>query len=121
MFDTVSVGRDGEWHSGGHCEKESEPFKDEKYLEDPPVKSKMLESVMKGMKTRVHYLNITRLADYRKDAHPAVYREAHLTEAQRMDPHRYQDCSHWCVPGVPDVWNEILYAQLLINHHKKQK
>ncbi|KAK8348602.1 hypothetical protein V6Z11_A06G090900 [Gossypium hirsutum] len=22
-----------------------------------------------------------------------------------------QDCLHWCLPGVPDTWNEILFAQ----------
>ncbi|KAJ0441629.1 putative PC-Esterase [Helianthus annuus] len=21
-----------------------------------------------------------------------------------------QDCSHWCLPGVPDAWKEILYV-----------
>ncbi|CAN6921912.1 unnamed protein product, partial [Brassica oleracea var. botrytis] len=24
-----------------------------------------------------------------------------------------QDCSHWCLPGVPDTWNEILYTKFL--------
>jgi hypothetical protein len=23
-----------------------------------------------------------------------------------------QDCVHWCLPGVPDTWNELLYALL---------
>ncbi|KAG6749787.1 hypothetical protein POTOM_046856 [Populus tomentosa] len=24
-----------------------------------------------------------------------------------------QDCSHWCLPGVPDTWNEFLHFLLL--------
>eukprot|EP00271_Cylindrocystis_brebissonii_P010174 TRINITY_DN26282_c0_g1_i1.p1 TRINITY_DN26282_c0_g1~~TRINITY_DN26282_c0_g1_i1.p1 ORF type:complete len:916 (+),score=26.48 TRINITY_DN26282_c0_g1_i1:202-2949(+) len=24
------------------------------------------------------------------------------------------DCSHWCVPGVPDIWNELMYSMLLL-------
>ncbi|KAJ6972836.1 hypothetical protein NC653_033222 [Populus alba x Populus x berolinensis] len=24
-----------------------------------------------------------------------------------------QDCSHWCLPGVPDTWNEFLHFHLL--------
>ncbi|CAG7882379.1 unnamed protein product [Brassica rapa] len=43
----------------------------------------------------------------RKDAHPSRYREPGTPEDAP------QDCSHWCLPGVPDTWNEILYAQLL--------
>jgi hypothetical protein len=27
-----------------------------------------------------------------------------------------QDCSHWCLPGIPDSWNELLYSTLLIAH-----
>ncbi|KAL8159471.1 hypothetical protein V2J09_001008 [Rumex salicifolius] len=107
--------RGGEWNFGGQCNKETEPFKSEKYLLDYPTKMKMFESVAKGMKNHVYYLNITRLTDYRKDAHPSVYR-ANACVGKR--PLRYQDCAHWCLPGVPDAWNEILYAQLLINHYK---
>ncbi|CAI5503544.1 unnamed protein product [Closterium sp. Naga37s-1] len=24
-----------------------------------------------------------------------------------------RDCVHWCLPGVPDTWNELMYADLL--------
>lgn len=23
------------------------------------------------------------------------------------------DCSHWCLPGVPDIWNKILSSVVL--------
>lgn len=69
------------------------------------------ENVMHVMKTPVLYLNISRLTDYRKDGHPSIYRSVSLKQ-QTVAEHS-QDCSHWCLPGVPDTWNELLYASLL--------
>ncbi|XP_026661054.2 protein trichome birefringence-like [Phoenix dactylifera] len=104
----------GQWNSGGQCDNETEPIKNKNYLSAYPPKMRVLEKVIKGMKTPVSYLNVTRMTDYRKDAHPSIYRKQNLTEEERRSPERYQDCSHWCLPGVPDSWNELLYAQLLI-------
>lgn len=72
-----------------------------------------LEYVIQQMKTPVSYLNITRLTHYRKDAHPSIYRMEYKTEAEKRAGLRVQDCSHWCLPGVPDIWNELLYASVL--------
>lgn len=108
----------GQWNSGGACDRETEPIKNETYLGTYPPKMSILESVMKGMKTPVNYLNITRMTDYRKDAHPSIYRKQNLTDEERRSPERYQDCSHWCLPGVPDTWNELLYAQLIIKQQR---
>lgn len=66
------------------------------------------------MRSPVVYMNISRLTDYRKDGHPSVYRREYKTvEEQNAAAERFQDCSHWCLPGVPDTWNELLYASLL--------
>uniref|UniRef100_A0ACD6API7 Uncharacterized protein n=1 Tax=Avena sativa TaxID=4498 RepID=A0ACD6API7_AVESA len=108
----------GQWNSGGSCDKETEPIKNEQYLSTYPPKMSILEDVIHKMRTPVVYLNITRLTDYRKDAHPSIYRKQHLSEEERRSPERYQDCSHWCLPGVPDSWNELVYAQLLISQHQ---
>uniref|UniRef100_A0A2P2P6T8 Trichome birefringence-like C-terminal domain-containing protein n=1 Tax=Rhizophora mucronata TaxID=61149 RepID=A0A2P2P6T8_RHIMU len=81
----------------------------------------VLERVLRGMKTHVTYLNITQMTDYRKDGHPSIYRKQNLSKAERRSPLLYQDCSHWCLPGVPDAWNEILYAELLINENRKHQ
>uniref|UniRef100_A0A0D9WN32 Uncharacterized protein n=1 Tax=Leersia perrieri TaxID=77586 RepID=A0A0D9WN32_9ORYZ len=108
----------GQWNSGGSCDKETEPIRNEQYLSTYPPKMSILEDVIHKMKTPVVYLNITRMTDYRKDAHPSIYRKRNLTEEERRSPERYQDCSHWCLPGVPDSWNELLYAQLLIKQHQ---
>ncbi|RZS00570.1 hypothetical protein BHM03_00030299 [Ensete ventricosum] len=108
----------GQWNSGGQCDQETEPIRNDEYLSTYPSMMTLLESVIKAMKTPVSYLNITRMTDYRKDAHPSIYRKQSLTEEERRDPEKYQDCSHWCLPGVPDSWNELLYAQLLIKQHQ---
>ncbi|RCV08566.1 hypothetical protein SETIT_1G336700v2 [Setaria italica] len=104
----------GQWNSGGSCDKETEPITNEQYLTPYPTKMSILEEVLHGMKTPVVYLNITRMTDYRKEAHPSVYRKQKLSEEERKSPELYQDCSHWCLPGVPDSWNELLYAQILV-------
>ncbi|XP_052175819.1 protein trichome birefringence-like [Diospyros lotus] len=104
----------GQWNSGGQCDGETEPIKNQTYLSQYPAKMKTLERVLKGMKTGVSYMNVTRMTDYRKDGHPSIYRKANLTAEERKSEVRFQDCSHWCLPGVPDAWNELLYAQLLV-------
>ncbi|XP_066317019.1 protein SUBSTANDARD STARCH GRAIN 4, chloroplastic-like isoform X2 [Miscanthus floridulus] len=111
----------GQWNSGGSCDKESEPITNEQYLSTYPPKMSILEDVIHKMKTPVVYLNITRMTDYRKDAHPSIYRKQNLTDEERRSPERYQDCSHWCLPGVPDSWNELVYAQLLIRQHQMRQ
>jgi len=102
----------GQWNSGGQCHKESEPIYNETFLTKYPPKMEVLESVLKEIKTPVMYLNITRITDYRKDAHPSIYRRQYPSQEERLE--RYQDCSHWCLPGVPDTWNELLYASMLM-------
>ncbi|KAK8563289.1 hypothetical protein V6N13_007756 [Hibiscus sabdariffa] len=116
--------RGGQWNSGGACDSETEPIKNETYLTPYPPKMLVLERVMKGMKTHVTYLNITRLTDFRKDGHPLIYRKhpkQKVSEDERVAPLKYQDCSHWCLPGVPDSWNELLYAELLVKENKMRQ
>ncbi|PKI37692.1 hypothetical protein CRG98_041985 [Punica granatum] len=82
----------------------------------------ILHDVLKGLKINVTLLNITQLSEYRKDAHTSVFTERKgklLTKEQKADPKRFADCIHWCLPGVPDAWNEILYAYLLKDYQNK--
>ncbi|KAI8558889.1 hypothetical protein RHMOL_Rhmol04G0131200 [Rhododendron molle] len=113
----LSLNSGGQWNSGGQCDRETEPIKNKTSLLSYPLKMEVLERVLKGMKTPVAYLNISRMTDYRKDGHPSIFRKQNLSEEERKSPLRSQDCSHWCLPGVPDAWNELLYAELL----RKQK
>ncbi|RWR94036.1 protein trichome birefringence-like protein 2 [Cinnamomum micranthum f. kanehirae] len=103
---SVSHFSGGRWNSGGQCQNETEPIFNENYLGAYPWKMKTLEKVLNQMQTPVVYMNISKLTDYRKDGHPSIYRKEYKT-----DQHT-QDCSHWCLPGVPDTWNELLYAHL---------
>ncbi|CAA6664707.1 unnamed protein product [Spirodela intermedia] len=93
----------GRWNSGGQCHSETEPIKNETYLSSYPPKMSVLE-----------------MTDYRKDGHPSVYRRHRFAAPERQAPDHFQDCSHWCLPGVPDSWNELLYAQLLLKLHQRR-
>ncbi|XP_022868741.1 protein trichome birefringence-like 4 [Olea europaea var. sylvestris] len=104
----------GQWNSGGNCYGETKPIMNDTYLAPYPWMMRVLESVISEMKTPVIYLNITKMTDYRKDGHPSIFRQS----VTQMKPGTIQDCSHWCLPGVPDSWNELLYAILLRSQKK---
>lgn len=73
-------------------------------------------NITANMKVPVYFLNITTLSEYRKDAHTSVYtiRQGKLlTAEQKADPQTFADCIHWCLPGLPDTWNEFLYARII--------
>ncbi|KAL3348256.1 hypothetical protein AABB24_021762 [Solanum stoloniferum] len=95
----------GQWNTGGHCREASQPIP-ETYRGEYPEKNIIVEQIIGKMKTPVTFLNITGLSDYRIDGHPSIYGRK-LGSSSRV-----QDCSHWCLPGVPDTWNEILYMHL---------
>ncbi|KDP44745.1 hypothetical protein JCGZ_01245 [Jatropha curcas] len=73
-------------------------------------------NVIESMKIPIHFLNITTLSEYRKDAHTSIY-TSHggklLSPEQKSNPAIYADCLHWCLPGLPDTWNELLYADII--------
>ncbi|KAG1369719.1 putative protein trichome birefringence-like 8 [Cocos nucifera] len=100
----------GTWDNGGSCHTDTAPETKPGALEleawNNEVISNMIEE-MKGYGRRVRLLNITYSTGFRKDGHPSSHREPG-TPADAP-----QDCSHWCLPGVPDLWNELLYAHLL--------
>ncbi|XP_010418022.1 PREDICTED: protein trichome birefringence-like 2 [Camelina sativa] len=111
---SVTHFRGGPWNSGGQCHKETEPIFNTKYLAKYPSKMRALEYILRDtMKTPVVYMNISRLTDFRKDGHPSIYRMVYKTEREKRKAVSHQDCSHWCLPGVPDTWNQLLYVSLL--------
>ncbi|XP_057784772.1 protein trichome birefringence-like 8 [Salvia miltiorrhiza] len=99
--------RDAEWNKGGYCNSSNEPETDYTKLDSEPVNNKIIYQVFDTEKNRVEVLNITYLTELRKDGHPSSNREPGTPVSAP------QDCSHWCLPGVPDTWNQLLYAQLL--------
>lgn len=62
----------------------------------------VLKKVLSRIKKPVYWLDVTALSQYRKDAHPSAYGSIQGGT----------DCSHWCLPGLPDTWNHLLYATL---------
>ncbi|KAI3447432.1 hypothetical protein Pfo_004097 [Paulownia fortunei] len=98
------------WNKGGYCNTSREPETDYSKLESEPLNNMIIYEVVKQMKSTmgtVQFLNITYLTEFRKDGHPSSNREP----GTPVDAP--QDCSHWCLPGVPDTWNELLYTELL--------
>ncbi|KAK8535953.1 hypothetical protein V6N12_012616 [Hibiscus sabdariffa] len=73
-------------------------------------------NITQNMKVAVHFINITSLSEYRKDAHTSVYTTRQgklLTPDQQAHPATFADCIHWCLPGLPDTWNELLYTLII--------
>ncbi|KAG9160177.1 hypothetical protein Leryth_025959 [Lithospermum erythrorhizon] len=103
-----------------NCYNETEPvLKGEYWGRDSDARMmRLVEGAIDKLRAggvKVQMLNITQLSDYRKEAHSSIYRKQWdpLTEEQLQNPSTYADCTHWCLPGVPDVWNTMLYAYLM--------
>ncbi|KAL4189578.1 hypothetical protein AMTRI_Chr08g207850 [Amborella trichopoda] len=100
----------------GNCYNETTPIEDPTYWGRGSSKGimRVLGQVLSGMKVPVTLLNITQLSEYRKDAHTSIYKKQWnpLTPEQLANPVSYADCVHWCLPGLQDTWNELLYAKL---------
>ncbi|KAJ6694752.1 PROTEIN TRICHOME BIREFRINGENCE-LIKE 38 [Salix koriyanagi] len=95
-------GRD--WNEPGvtDCASQREPMSGSARPGGSPLALQIVEEVLSTIKKPVHFLNITALSQLRKDGHPGSYSGV-----------RPMDCTHWCVAGLPDTWNELLYATLL--------
>ncbi|OMO60940.1 hypothetical protein COLO4_33667 [Corchorus olitorius] len=65
----------------------------------------VLEKVLQSVTKPVHLLDITYSSQLRKDGHPEAFFS--------YGGHRGTDCTHWCLPGVPDTWNQLLYTALI--------
>ncbi|GJV10695.1 trichome birefringence-like protein 34 [Tanacetum coccineum] len=118
---TATHSKAADWggKSQGSCYKEKEPVTKEGFWESgTDLKMlRILESSLDKLKakgTNVQFINITQLTQARKDAHPTVHRRLWrpLTDEQIKHPERSSDCTHWCLPGVPDIWNELLLAYI---------
>lgn len=60
----------------------------------------------------VSFQDITTMTALRRDGHPSVYSKfVSQTGKQHLGDYK-SDCSHWCLPGVPDTWNEMLNVML---------
>ncbi|CAM8970717.1 unnamed protein product [Rhodiola kirilowii] len=93
-----------EWNGPGvtDCAAETRPLNGTKYPGGLPVACQVIEDVLKSIVKPVTLLDITNLSQLRKDGHPATHNGFHN-----------MDCTHWCLAGIPDTWNQLLYASLM--------
>lgn len=93
-----------EWGEGGkNCAQQTQPVAGSSYPAGPAPAQSAVRAALSGMSKPVYLLDITLLSQLRRDGHPSAYSGGHPGN----------DCSHWCLAGVPDTWNQILYASLL--------
>ncbi|KAL5860937.1 hypothetical protein ACOSQ4_002233 [Xanthoceras sorbifolium] len=106
-------------HNRRWCYKQTQPILMDEYTTQaakfPQKIIDIVERTIGGMRTPVKYLNITKLSRYRNDAHPTIYskKKQLLIRKHQIKPETDADCSHWCLPGVPDTWNTLMYASLV--------
>ncbi|XP_038890327.1 protein trichome birefringence-like 14 isoform X1 [Benincasa hispida] len=91
----------GDWNTGGSCDN-TRPMSIGKEVLQDESSDESAAGAVKG--TGVKILDITALSQLRDEAHISKYS---ITAKAGV-----QDCLHWCLPGVPDTWNEILFAQI---------
>ncbi|KAA8523343.1 hypothetical protein F0562_009766 [Nyssa sinensis] len=91
----------GDWNTGGTCDNTT-PLSGAKEVLQDEAGDPLAAGAVKG--TGVQLLDITSLSQLRDEGHISRY-------SIKATP-GVQDCLHWCLPGVPDTWNEILFAQL---------
>ncbi|CAB4318493.1 unnamed protein product [Prunus armeniaca] len=91
----------GDWNTGGSCDNTTPMSIGKEVLQDVSNDSDAAGAVQG---TRVKLLDITALSQVRD--------EGHISRFSITAKSGVQDCLHWCLPGVPDTWNEILFAQI---------
>ncbi|KAL3630561.1 Protein trichome birefringence-like 33 [Castilleja foliolosa] len=100
----------------GNCYNQTTMIQDPSYWGSDSRKSimRVIGEIFDRSKVPITFLNITQLSSYRKDAHTSIYKKqwGRLTPEQLADPTSYADCVHWCLPGIQDTWNELLFAKL---------
>ncbi|CAI9091357.1 OLC1v1026366C1 [Oldenlandia corymbosa var. corymbosa] len=98
--------------NGWKCYNQKDPLR---YFSRPHVPQQLvvLRGVLKKMSYPVYLQDITTLSALRKDGHPSVYgKTIGQDQKQHVIKGYTSDCSHWCLPGVPDTWNEMLNVVL---------
>ncbi|XP_028795187.1 protein trichome birefringence-like 11 isoform X2 [Neltuma alba] len=120
--------RGGDWKKGGNCHLETLPALGSTSMvpNDNWSQFRIANALLSSSSTNtsttgngimnLKVLNITHMTAQRKDGHSSLY---YLGHGVGPAPRRRQDCSHWCLPGVPDAWNELLYA-LFLKHEASQ-
>ncbi|GAB2236314.1 hypothetical protein Droror1_Dr00028034, partial [Drosera rotundifolia] len=90
--------------SRGSCAEETSPLRT---LTGPLYNSRginIIMTILTRMRSPVYFLDISLLSQLRPDAHPQHYASpVHVGRS---------DCTYWCLSGVPNAWNQLLYTAL---------
>ncbi|KAG0455481.1 hypothetical protein HPP92_024773 [Vanilla planifolia] len=91
----------GDWNTGGSCDNMTPLAGGGKVTQDHSS-DRVAEGATMG--TKVKLLDITASSQLRD--------ESHISKSSIKASAGVHDCLHWCLPGVPDAWNELLFAQI---------
>ncbi|WVZ86007.1 hypothetical protein U9M48_032856, partial [Paspalum notatum var. saurae] len=103
----------GFWNTGGYCNR-TEPVGGEASTRtvEWEIRNAQVEEASRAQKEsshkgqmRIEILDITQAMSMRPDAHPGIHWNNKWMRG-------YSDCSHWCLPGPIDMWNELLLSVL---------
>ncbi|KAK9937778.1 hypothetical protein M0R45_014548 [Rubus argutus] len=97
-------GKEWDDKNSANCRGQTQPVSGSTYPGGSPPAATVVNEVLTKMSYPVTLLDITLLSQLRKDGHPSLY---------GIDGKKGNDCSHWCLAGVPDTWNELFYAILV--------
>lgn len=84
------------------CNVTQQPLSETQGSQKSAFSDTVLDVVKNMTVVPVTVLQITSISAFRSDAHVGDWN----------DKPSVSDCSHWCLPGVPDMWNEILLSYL---------
>ncbi|KAL6992998.1 Protein trichome birefringence-like 16 [Sarracenia purpurea var. burkii] len=103
FFRTISPRHfvNGDWNTGGSCDNTTPLARGAEVMQEESSDA-IVEAAVKG--TKVKILDITAISQLRD--------EGHISRYSIRPFNGIHDCLHWCLPGIPDTWNEILCAQL---------
>ncbi|XP_061360546.1 protein trichome birefringence-like 14 [Gastrolobium bilobum] len=92
----------GDWNSGGSCDNTVPLRGGSEVVQEGSSSDPIVEGALNG--TKIKMLDITAISQLRDEAHMSRYTSSGISNSS--------DCLHWCLPGIPDTWNELLVAQI---------
>ncbi|KAI4346489.1 hypothetical protein L6164_007380 [Bauhinia variegata] len=102
----------GSWNTGGHCNRtgpvseEMIDFECHGHMRNIQVEE-FERAKHQGWKNghKLEIIDVTRAMLMRPDGHPGAHWGKTWVKG-------YTDCTHWCMPGPVDFWNELMLAVL---------
>jgi xyloglucan O-acetyltransferase len=97
----------GTWNSGGSCHRTGPNF-DLVMLRgmNLELRDAVLEEMERVRNGAGHVsfamMDVTWMMEMRSDAHPGTHWDNRWNSG-------YSDCTHWCMPGAVDTWNQLLF------------